>query len=230
MLINNAYSDFASPQGFIVVDGVNGAGKGTLLGKLVPYLESKNKKVVLTREPGGTELGIQLRALLLEERAGKLAPITEVMLFAADRAEHVATKIRPALAGGAVVLSDRYRYSTAAFQGYGRGLDLEKINQINTIAIDGMVPDLVLLLDLSPEDGLKRLRGRKQISTASGEEERDTFEREELAFHQRLRSGFLRMAEEFPEPFLKVDAAQTPEQIFQFVRPLIDIWLAKLSS
>jgi dTMP kinase len=228
MLIERNFFNFTAPRGFIVVDGVNGAGKGTLLSKIVPFLEARGKKVVLTREPGGTTLGVHLRAMLLEERAGKPAPLTEALLFAADRAEHVATKIRPALESGSVVLTDRYYYSSLAFQGYGRGLDLQKIRDVNLVAIDGMLPDVVLLLDLNPEEGLRRTRRRTQAS--SGHTEKDTFEQEELSFHERLRNGFLTMAREFPEPFLKVDATQTPDEIFQFVLPVLNALLSKLPA
>lgn len=203
--------NFPTPRGFIVLDGVNGAGKSTLQKRLAAYLESQHFRVLCTYEPGDSALGRGLRTLLLEQRVEPIHPEAEMFLFSADRRQHVARVIEPALQAGTIVLSDRYYYSTAAFQGYGRGLDLNKVAQVNALAISGCIPDLVLLLDLDPREGLRRT-GRRSIS---GEQPgKDTFEDEEIAFHDRLRQGFLEIAENAKEPFLVLDAKQGPEVVF----------------
>jgi dTMP kinase len=216
---------FTKPAGFIVLEGVNGAGKSTLQNSIAEYIEQAGRACLKTFEPGATELGKALRRLLLERPHESKTPLTEVFLFAADRAEHVAGRIRPALQAGQLVISDRYFYSTLAFQGYGRGLDVEMLERINRIAIDGTTPDLVILMDLDPEEGLRRTRSRQDASAGI-----DKFEDEELAFHRRLRDGFLRCAKGLPESFLVVDAAQSQAEIFRRIRPALDSLLTALGA
>jgi len=204
------------PKGFLAVDGVNGAGKSTLIERLAAHLEERALPFVMTREPGGTPLGSVLRPVLLESR---LSPLAELFLFAADRAEHVAARIRPALAARRLVVTDRYYYSTAAFQGYGRRLPLDRVERINSLAVDGCYPDALILLDLDAAEGLRRTRGRE----LSGE--RDCIENEELAFHHRLREGFLDLARRCAEPCLVIDAGQSREAIWQSALPLINGWI-----
>jgi dTMP kinase len=206
------------PKGFLVLDGVNGAGKTTLLKKILQHLADNNKTVKATREPGATELGVNLRRLLLENPHEQPCSLAEMFLFAADRAEHVNKLIRPAINRGELVVSDRYYYSTVAFQGYGRKLDLEMTYSINQIAIDGMLPDLVLLLDLDPAEGLKRTTTRRTEDCG-----KDSFEREALEFHRAIREGFLEIARTAPEQFYLVDASKTPEQIWDEVKQIIDL-------
>lgn len=213
---------FESPNGFIVIDGVNGAGKTTLQNTLIAFLESRDIPAVKTREPGGTDIGKQIRQLVLESKE-KPAELCEVLLFAADRAEHVQKVLKPAQSDGKCVVCDRYYYSTVAFQGYGRGIDLEMIQQLNQVAIDGLVPDLVILLDLEPEEGLKRT-----LSRAS--EEGDNFEKEKLDFHTRLREGFLKLAEELPEPFLVVNAEQSADNVWAEIKPVVEQWASAWES
>lgn len=200
---------------FIVFEGVNGAGKSSLLRKIQAELEKANISVKTTHEPGSTPLGLKLRKLLLEPEQ----PInfrSEVFMFAADRAQHVADVIKPAIENEAVVLCDRFTYSTVAFQGYGRGLDLEEIHHVNSFATDRFKPDLVILLDLDPVVGLQRAGSR------GGE---DSFEDEEIAFHHRLRDGFLELAEQSEEPFLIVDASKSEDEIFDKIKALIELIL-----
>lgn len=217
MRIDAAYK-FPHGAGFLVVDGVNGAGKSTFIRRLVQHLEERGVTPTVTREPGGTPLGSVLRPLLLESRG--VAPLAELFMFAADRAQHVATLIRPALAAGRAVISDRYYYSTTAFQGYGRGLPLERVEAINALAIDGCLPDLLLLLDLDPAEGLRRTRSRQ----SNGEEDR--IEHEELAFHHRLRDGFLDLARRCREPCLVIDAAVSQELMWRQAEAVVENWLA----
>ena len=207
-------SEFApeNPKGFIVIDGVNGAGKGTLIKTIRSQLEAQELLAVYTREPGGTALGAKLRSILLESTEHPAA-LSELLLFSADRAEHVARLIRPALEQKRLVISDRYHYSTTAFQGYGREQPVEPILRLNEFATAGLTPDLVILLDLEPEEGLRRASNRSGANAANSQEERDRLEGEELAFHQRVRAGFLDLARKLPESFIVLDAYQPAELV-----------------
>ena len=207
-----------SASGFIVLEGVNGAGKTTLQTRIAELLKSRGQNVVVTREPGSTALGKTLRSLVLEHPQEAPCELAELFIFAADRAQHVEKVIKPATAKGDWVVSDRYFYSTVAFQGYGRGIDQATIRQITTLAISGVHPDLVLLLDLDPAAGLKRTRQR-QAEPMGGS---DMFEKETLDFHTRIRNGFLEIAQSSPQAFAVIDASATPDQIFEAARPYIE--------
>lgn len=191
---------------FIAFEGINGCGKTTLHKLLSATLAASGHTVCDTREPGGTPLGVEIRKLLLDWRGEKKSSRAELLLFAADRAEHVDKVIRPNLERGTWVLTDRFIYSTLTFQGHGRGIDRTLLDQANALAIQGTVPDLVILLDLPPEEAFKRIASRN--STA-----RDAFEDEELAFHTRIRDGFLECAKQSTVPFLVLDATKSPEQL-----------------
>lgn len=225
MRIDPKYLKFTTPSGFLVLEGVNGAGKGTQQAKISEYLSSRGVAVHLTREPGATALGLKLREILLSQNSEKLDPWSELFLFLADRAEHVSKVILPKLRSGTLVICDRYYYSTLAFQGYGRGLDLGELLDANLAAVRNVLPDLCILLDLEPKLGLQR---SSQRTSAQGEH--DSFESEELAFHTRLREGFLHLASNLGERFLVLDAAQSPDQIFDQIRPVLDLWLEALGK
>lgn len=218
MLITPGNHCFNSPKGLVVLEGVNGAGKSTLQKKLVSYLRDKGIAALSTFEPGDSPIGKHLRQILLEHKEEALSPYAEVFLFSADRREHVEKVLRPALRQKRFILCDRYFYSTMAFQGYGRRLDLEKVDQICRIAVDNLFPDLVVLLDLDPDQGLLRNRRCAELQGES----QDAFEEEELAFHARLRDGFLEMARHRPEPFLVIDAAKGVEQVFLEAKAAVD--------
>lgn len=195
---------------FVTVEGVEGAGKSTLMKLLVRELEQRGLPFVRTREPGGCGLGASLRPLLLDV-SSSLDSRAELFLFLADRAQHVADTIRPALARGEWVLCDRYADSTIAYQGYGRGMDVEVLQSLNDYATGGLWPDRTLLLDLPVETGLARAlarNGREGLSKSEGR-----FEAEERAFHQRIREGFLARAARWPERFRVLDARQAPEDL-----------------
>jgi len=176
-----------NPQGaagvFVVFEGVEGSGKTTQIDRLEAWLrDNQDAPVIRTREPGGTELGQQVRALLLDAKNREpIADRAELLLFAADRAQHVERFIRPQLAAGAIVLCDRFTASTIAYQGYARGLDLETIDRLNAIATAGLAPDLTVWLDLDPAVGLDRARDRGEVNR---------LDRESLAFHERVRAGY----------------------------------------
>ena len=187
---------------FITFEGIDGVGKSTQLDMLEKHLIAQGREVVRTLEPGGTELGQEIRHLLLH-RKGDVAPRSEALLYAADRAHHVETKIKPALASGIVVLSDRYFDSSVAYQGAARELDVQEVKDISLWAIDRLLPDLTVLLDLPAQEAMNR-RGNKGT-------EPDRLEREQVEFFERARDEYLRMANE--PRFLVVDANLSPEQI-----------------
>ena len=194
---------------FITIEGIEGSGKSTLQRRMAEYLTAKGCAVRLTREPGATVIGREIRNLLLDPRNTALAPAAEVALFAADRAQHVAEVIKPALARGEIVISDRYLHSTLAYQGYGRGYPLPDLEALNTLATGGLQPDLVLLLDLDPASGLARA-SRRSSEASSGETADEhswsRFEEEEVAFHERVRQGFLQLAGREKERFVILNA------------------------
>ena len=209
--------------GFLVFDGVNGAGKSTQLNRLLDYLKSKGINASSTREPGGTTFGATVRSLIMNEKEEALTPLAETFLFAADRAHHVRSVIKPAIEEKRAIISDRYYYSTLAFQGYGRGLNLPELIQINEIAIANCKPDLVFLFDLDPQVGLERAASRNSA-------EHDSFEQEAIDFHTRLRDGFVDLSESLPEPFAVIDASLPEDEVWKNIKPFIDIWLAKLKE
>lgn len=201
---------------FITFEGIDGVGKSTQLDLLERYLVDLGRKVLRTLEPGGTELGQEIRHLLLH-RKGDVSARSEALLYAADRAHHVATKIKPALEAGMVVLSDRYFDSSVAYQGAARELNVDEVRNISLWAIDNLLPDLTVLLDLPADEAMKR-RGNKGT-------EPDRLEREQVEFFERARNEYLKMAKE--ARFLVVDASESPEQIHQQVVGRVSALLAK---
>src|SRR6267143_1178050 len=180
----------------ITLEGVEGSGKTTQMMRLERWLRRQGRKVEHTREPDGTRLGLAVRRLF--ERPGvRPEPLVEVFLFMAARHQHVTEKIRPWLERGRVVLCDRYTDATIAYQGYGRGVDPELIRELNVRATSGVLPDLTLLFDLDPTIGVRRISGRR----------RDRFEREALAFHRRVRRGYLEIRRAEPKRVRLVRAA-----------------------
>lgn len=206
MLIDSSSFRLPRRPAFIAFEGINGCGKTTLMRSVAARLREISCPVVETREPGGTPLGEEIRRLLLEWPGDKKTDRTELLLFAAARAEHVDKVIRPSLAGGSWVLCDRFLHSSVAFQGYGRGINLDLVEQANSFAVQGTVPDLVVLLDISPHIGLRRIAQR----TNGGA---DSFEAEELDFHERIRRGFLECAKNSSIPFLVLDGEQGPAEV-----------------
>jgi len=191
---------------FVAFEGVEGSGKGTQIRLAKEWLEDQGVDVLVTREPGGTPVGEELRRMLLAHDTGHIEPKTEALLFAAARAQHVASVIRPSLAEGKVVICDRYIDSSVAYQGWARGLGEQDVLTLNVWATQGLFPDLVLLLHLEPEAGLLRSL-----------EEPDRIEMEGQDFHAKVSDAYLRIAEEHPERFVVLDADQTPEKVHEQV-------------
>lgn len=200
---------------FITFEGMEGSGKSTALQGLCEQLAESGRPFLRTREPGGSELGAALRALLLDARH-EVCPEAELFLYLADRAQHVRQVIRPALAAGRLVISDRYADSTIVYQGYGRGLDVEELFRFNERAVGGLWPDRTILFDLPAHTGLARARARNSETGLSVSEGR--FEAEELAFHERVRRGYLAWAGLRPERFRIIDAALPPQAVLAEVR------------
>ncbi len=193
---------------FITFEGGEGAGKSTQIAKTMAWLESLGYSVLLTREPGGTPLGQEIRRILLHSEEPIMAT-TEVLLFAADRAQHVTSVIRPALADGKIVLCDRYADSTLAYQGYGRGISTDQLMLINQIATCGLVPDLTLWLDVPVIIGRERASRVKQP---------DRMEADTQAFHERIREGFQELYRQYPERIVRIDASKTIEEVFGAIK------------
>lgn len=201
---------------FITFEGIEGSGKTTLIGRVKAFFEERGREVVLTREPGGSRLGLDLRRILLSMESTDLTREAELFLYLADRAQHVAQVIRPAIEAGKVVLCDRYADSTVVYQGYGRGLDPAMLHSFNDIAVAGLWPDISILVDLDPEIGLKRAFTRNVREGKCSEEGR--FEAESLEFHGRVREGYLTWAALNRGRFRVVDGTGTPDEVFAGVR------------
>jgi dTMP kinase len=198
---------------FITLEGPEGSGKTTQARLLAGWLRERGYEVVLTREPGGTDIGDQIRAVLLDADNTAVDARTEILLYSASRAQHVAQRIRPALAAGQIVISDRYADSTLAYQGYGRELDLETLRRITAFATGGLTPDLTLYLDIPPEEGLQR----RQL----GGGEWNRLDAEALEFHQRVRAGYLELIRQEPERWAVVPANRSVEEVQVEIRTLV---------
>lgn len=199
---------------FIVFEGVEGCGKSTQVQLCYQWLQSQGIPVVLTREPGGTELGYDLRCLLLEKVVSQpIAEVTELLLYAADRSQHVAQELKPGLVAGKYILCDRYTDSTIAYQGYGRGLSLSLINQLNYIATNGLESDLTIWLDVDVEVGLYRKRG-----STNG---LDRIEQETVAFHHRVQQGYIELAASYPARIVRVDASFSQEVVQKLIQEIL---------
>ena len=198
---------------FITFEGGEGCGKSTQIRILAERLRAAGKDVLLTREPGGTELAEKIRALVREESADPPNIRAETLLFLASRAQVVENVIRPALAAGMWVLCDRFADSTFAYQGYGRGLDLDEIKRINSFATGGLVPDRTVLLDVSPDVSAKRMRAREVATNTDA----DRMEKAGDDFHARLKKGFLELAAAEPERFAVISADGSVEEVGEAV-------------
>ncbi len=206
----------------IVFEGVEGCGKTSQMQLCGQWLESLGVSVIATREPGGTELGLHLRRLLLEKADNQpIAEVTELLLYAADRSQHIEQELKPNLAAGKYILCDRYTDSTVAYQGYGRGLDMSLINQLNLIATGGLASDLTIWLDVDVEVGLARKRG--------GEAGLDRIEQETIAFHRRVQQGYAELAASYPSRIVRVDGNLSQEAVQKMIQEILRVHLNELS-
>ncbi|PTX55211.1 dTMP kinase [Melghirimyces profundicolus] len=194
---------------FITLEGPEGAGKSTQIARLRDYLLRRGIPVVLTREPGGTAVGDRIREILLDPRVSEMALSTEVLLYAASRAQLVEEVIRPSLNEAKTVLCDRYVDSSIVYQAFGGNAKRNEVVEVNRMATGGLMPDRTYLLDLSPEEGDKRLKGRDR--------RKDRMELKGKEFHRKVREGFIRLAEEEPERFCLVNAALSPDEVSDYI-------------
>jgi len=202
---------------FITIEGPDGSGKTTQSKLLVEYLKKKGYSVVHTREPGGTSLAEFLREVILNPDL-KIAPVTELLLYSASRAQHTIELIKPSLQERKIVVCERYTGATIAYQGYGRGLDIELIKKLNRIATGGLTPDLTIILDVPVEKGLRRIKkGRNH----------DRLEKESLEFHRRVRQGYLALAKESPEKIKVVSSSDNIDLTHKRIVKVVEKYLKK---
>lgn len=204
---------------FITLEGIEGCGKTTQQRLLVAHLAARGLTCLATKQPGGTAIGGKIREILLSPDHHNMAPVCEALLYLADRAQHHAEVIEPALSAGTWVICDRYQDSTVAYQGAARGVGQPQLDAIFNLATGGLKPDVTLLLDLSPETGLARARARNHAEDLHNE---GRFEEEAMAFHTDVRAAFLEMAEKEPDRFIIVNADQSPEAVAVDVAAAMD--------
>ncbi len=211
---------------FITLEGLEGTGKSTHGAAVAEFLRRAGRQVLLTREPGGTVIGERIRAVLLDETHGEMSAETEMLLFAASRAQFVREVVRPALERGVTVLSDRYVDASLAYQGYGRGIDVAVVRRVNEVATGGLLPDLTILLDIDPAAGLDRARAGKGDAHGRG----DRLEQEAPAFYRRVREGFLHLAAESPQRFAVVEASGAIEEVRRRIVAAVEQFLTQRRS
>jgi dTMP kinase len=207
---------------FITFEGIEGSGKSTQVRLAARYLEERGIRTLVTAEPGGTPLGERIREMLLNRGSLSVGTGAELLLFAAARSQHVHSLILPALRAGNWVLCDRFTDATVAYQGYGRGLELDLVRGVNAFAASGLVPRLTLLVDLPVETGLARALDRAAREPGPAE---DRFEHEEAAFHRRVRSGYLEIARQEPDRFRVIDGSRPIDEIHREIRTHLDALL-----
>ena len=201
---------------FFSLEGIEGTGKSTQTRLLTEHLQQRGRVVVLTAEPGGTAISLKIRELLLSLDSKEMDSVTELLLYNAARVQHIREVIAPALARGEIVVSDRFSDSTLAYQGYGRGIDPTLIDALDTIATKGMRPDLTLLLDIDVEAGLQRNRKINK---------RDRLELEDIAFHEKVRKGFLEIAAQEPGRIRTIDCSGSIESIHKNITETVDAFI-----
>ncbi len=201
---------------FITFEGGDGAGKSTQIKKLMEYLEAKGFDVILTREPGGTDIGEKIRQIILDPENIEMDSVTEAMLYAASRAQHVAQVIKPAIEEGKIVICDRFIDSSIAYQGYARNLG-DSVSVINSYAVGEYMPHKTFLLKLKPQTGNKRISGR----------EKDRIELEAASFHQKVYDGYVALEKEYPERIVGIDASGTIDDIADEIREHVNRLLSE---
>jgi len=206
---------------FISFEGIEGSGKTTHAEHMVRFLQDNGHDCVITREPGGTRIGEKIRAILLDPLSKDMDPLTELLLYTADRAQHINEYILPLLSEGKMVLCDRYYDATMAYQGFARGLNIGLIEKMHKLLFKNLKPDITLLLDLSPEIGLER--AWKQINNGNRISKETRFEEERLSFHKRVREGYLELARLEPERFRIIDASKDEHEVRVKIINILDV-------
>ncbi len=196
---------------FITIEGPDGCGKTTQTELLVKALREEGREVIVTREPGGTRVGEEIRSLVLSAKFKEMRPLTELLLMSASRSQHVLEKIAPALKEGKIIVCSRFTDATIAYQGYGRGFDIPLLEKVNVIATTGVWPDLTIILDIDVREGLRRAIKTEKAEARSGEGDR--LESEEIGFHERVRAGYLEVAKKYPARVKVIDASGTIEEV-----------------
>jgi dTMP kinase len=213
---------------FITLEGVEGAGKTSQIKNIVAFLEGRGYECVTSREPGGTVIGTQIRRILLDPENTAMHAGTELLLYVADRVQHIRTFIQPHLAAGRVVLCDRFFDATLVYQGFARGLDMDMIRSLHRLVCDDLQPDLTLLFDLAPESGLARAFRDIDSGGRTGQETR--FEHEQLVFHRKVRDGYLELAQREPDRFRIIDAEKDVETVARAVIGVLTCFLMEKNS
>lgn len=212
---------------FITFEGIEGSGKSLQIAQAAAHLKKKGVPCLLTREPGGTRFGLALREVLLRPDGVQREPWSELLLYLADRHQHLKELIEPAIKQGQVVLCDRYHDATRAYQGAARGISQAKIDKAAKL-LGILEPDKTILLDLEPKIGLARARRRNSLDPTSAAEGR--FEEEDLSFHNRVREAYLNLSTQFPRRIHIVPASESPDEVSRQIADLLDQWLSKLDA
>jgi dTMP kinase len=210
---------------FITLEGIEGSGKTTQIARLAGFLQDSGIECVTTRQPGGTRVGENLRSILLDPANRTLDPTAELLLYLADRAQHIHELISPCLKSGKTVVCDRYYDATLVYQGFARGLSIELIRNLHRLLFDDLMPDITLLLDLPPRLGLDRAWEQLNAGQRSGRESR--FEAEKIAFHEKVRAGYLELARLEPDRIRVIDAAPPPDQVFADISKIVSALIIK---
>lgn len=201
---------------FISIEGTDGAGKSTQIELLKKYFIEKGRDVIVTREPGGTPIGEKIREIILDNNNSEMSHITEAMLYAASRAQHVNEKIKPALMQGKIIICDRFIDSSIAYQSAARGISREVIEDINKYAIDGIMPDITLYFDITPKEGIKRKKNMHDL---------DRIEKEKEDFHKKVYEGYQLLVKMYPERIKRIDASKDIYDVHNQVLKYIDCML-----
>ena len=196
---------------FITFEGIEGSGKTTQLKYIQAYFKSRGQECIVTREPGGTEIGKKIRSILLDPASKNIYPVSELFLYMADRAQHVKELVIPAISAGKTVLCDRFFDATVVYQGYARGLDIQQIVRMHELVLEGLKPDVTILLDLPPDIGLSRAWAL--IDNGKRDSVESRFEKENLSFHKKVRAGYLELARLEPQRFRVIDATREEDKV-----------------
>lgn len=196
---------------FITFEGIEGSGKTTQLKYIQAYFKSRGQECIVTREPGGTEIGKKIRSILLDPASKNICPVSELFLYMADRAQHVKELVIPAISTGKTVLCDRFFDATVVYQGYARGLDVKQIQRLHEVVLEGLKPDVTILLDLPTDIGLSRAWA--QIDNGKRDSLESRFEKENLSFHKKVRAGYLELARLEPQRFRVIDATRQENKV-----------------